>query len=84
VGQQPNWVLGPLIVEFSRIHRHTTFGTTPLDEGSARLKYCYLHNRRTSIPSAGLEPAMPAIKPLQNYVLDDTATAIGLFAINYV
>jgi hypothetical protein len=55
VGQQPNSVLGRLIVEFSRIHRHTTFGTTPLDEGSARLRSRYIHDtqqaQQTNIPS---------------------------------
>ena len=33
--------------------------------------------RRTSIPSAGFEPASPAIRRLQNYALDRTTTGIG-------
>jgi hypothetical protein len=45
--------------------RHTTFGRTPLDEGSARRRYLYLrtHNnnkRQTSMPPKGFELAVPA------------------------
>jgi hypothetical protein len=29
------------------------------------------------MPAAGFEPAMPAIKQLQTYALEPTATAIG-------
>ena len=36
------------------------------------------HNRRTSMPSAGFEPAIPAIKRLQTHALDHTATGIGV------
>jgi len=32
----------------------------------------------------GLQQALPAIKPLQTFVLDAKATAIGFFAISYV
>jgi hypothetical protein len=35
------------------------------------------HTRRTSIPSAGFEPAIPLIKRLQTYALDVKATGIG-------
>ena len=35
------------------------------------------HNRRTSTPSAGFEPATPAIKRPQAYALARTATGIG-------
>jgi hypothetical protein len=35
------------------------------------------HTRRTSIPSAGFEPAIPFIKRLQTYALDVTVTGIG-------
>jgi len=34
-------------------------------------------NRRTSIPSAGFNPAIPAIKRLHTYALDRTANDIG-------
>ena len=45
--------------------RHTTLGRTPLDEWSALRRDLYLtthntHNRQTSIPPAGFEPAIPA------------------------
>jgi hypothetical protein len=51
--------------------RHTTLGRTPLDEGSARSRPLYLsthntHNRQTSMPPAGFEPAIPANVPLQD------------------
>ena len=34
------------------------------------------------MPSAGFEPAIPAIKRLQTYTLDRTATGIGHFVDN--
>jgi hypothetical protein len=71
VALQPKSDLGRLTVEVSRSHiiRHThththTPGTTTLDEGSARRRGRYLHNkhkRETSIPSAGFEPTVPVI-----------------------
>ena len=44
---------------------HSTVGRTSLDEGSARRRDLYLtahntHSTQTSMPSAGLEPAIPA------------------------
>jgi hypothetical protein len=35
------------------------------------------YKRRTSVPSAVFEPAIPAIKRLQTYTLDRAATGIG-------
>jgi hypothetical protein len=35
------------------------------------------HERKTSMPSAGFEPAIPATKRPQTYVFDSTATGIG-------
>jgi hypothetical protein len=35
------------------------------------------HNKRTSMPSAGFEPAIPKIKRLNTYALDRTAIWIG-------
>jgi len=49
----------------SRFHDHTrrriTVGRTPLDEWSARRRNPYLttHNRQTSMPPTGFEPAVP-------------------------
>ena len=52
---------------FSLSHsvRHTTFGRTLLDEGSARRRDLYLathntHKRQISIPKARFEPSIPA------------------------
>ena len=65
---------------------HTdTLGRTPLDEGSVRLKDLYvtshIHNRQTSMPPAGLEPAIPASGQPQTYALDRSATSA---AVTYV
>ena len=54
-----------MILSFTRFLYHTgqrtTFGRTPLDDWSARLRDLYLtinntHNRQTSVPSVGFEP----------------------------
>jgi len=65
--------------------RHTTLGTTPLDE-SARLRYHYMttHNtykKQKSMSSAGFELAIPASKPPQIHALESaiTETAIIYF-----
>ena len=59
---------------------HIALGRTPLDEWSARRRDRYLHNthkRRTSMPPAGLEPAIPASERPQIHALDRAATGIG-------
>ena len=84
VAQQPNLGLGSLMFEVSRSHTHTirhTLGRTPQNEWSACRRGRCLHSkekRRTSMPSAGLEPVIPAIKQPQTYALDHTATGIGV------
>ena len=67
------------VVEISR--RHTRLGRTPLDEWSAWRRDLYLtkhntHNRQTSMPPAGFEPAIPASGGQQTYALDRVATGI--------
>ena len=62
--------------------RHTTFGSTPLDEGSARRRGVYLtthitHMRQTSMISAGFEPTIAASGRLQTHAIDLAATGIG-------
>jgi hypothetical protein len=62
--------------------RHTIFGRTLLDEWSARRRNLYLkihntHNRQTSMPPAGFEPAIPASERLQTHALDRAVTGIG-------
>jgi hypothetical protein len=39
--------------------------------------------KRSSVPSAGLETAIPSIERLQNCTLDRTATEIGLLSFLY-
>ena len=62
--------------------RHTTFGRTPLDKWSGRRRNLYLtthntHNRRTSMPQAAFEPALPASERPQTHPLHRAATRIG-------
>ena len=60
--------------------RRTTVGRTPLNERSARRRSCYINNKqkiRTSMPSVGLEPAIPVIKRHQIFALDRRAGGIG-------
>jgi hypothetical protein len=62
--------------------RHTTFGRTPLDEGSARHRDLYqtthnVHKRQTSMPPAGFEPTIPGSQRPQTQPLDRAAAGIG-------
>ena len=68
--------------------RHTTAGMTPLDEWSARRRDLYLttrntHKRKTSLPPAGFEPAIPASEKPQTHALNRAATGIGSYYIYY-
>jgi len=63
--------------------RHTTLGRTPLDEWSARRRDLYLttpstHNRQTSMPYVGFEPAIPASVRTQTHAWDCAANGIGV------
>jgi hypothetical protein len=67
MAQQPPVGQGLLIIEASRSQsfRHTTLGTTPLDEGSARRRDLYLtrhntHNRQRSMPPGGIRTRNPS------------------------
>ena len=67
--------------------RHTTFGRTPLDEGSARRRDHYLttyniQNRRKSMLPARFEPAVPISEWPQTLALDRSATGIGCICCN--
>ena len=78
------WAMAPPFTSsLDRTQRRTTVGRTPLDEWSARRRDLYLtthntHNRQTSIPSVGFEPAIPAGERPQTYALDRAATWTGL------
>jgi len=66
---------------FNIILSHTTLGRNPLDRWSARRRDLYLtthntHNRQTSIPPAGFEPAIPASERPHTHALDRAATEI--------
>ena len=64
-------------------HTHThEIGRTPLDDRSARRRELYVAThvdckRQTSMPPAGLEPAIPASERQQVHTLDHTATGMG-------
>ena len=68
--------------------RRTTVGRTTLDEWSARRRDLYLtthntHNRQTSMPPVGFEPAIPASEWPQTYALDRAATGTCGSFFNY-
>ena len=72
LARQPPVGQGLLINEVSRSYaRRITVGRTPLEEWSARRRDIYLkahntHNRQTSMPPVGLEPAISAGWSLQH------------------
>ena len=72
VTQQPMSGLGHLIVEVSSSHK-ISWLQSPLPT-----EHYSKHKTQTSVPSAGFEPVIPAIKQLQIYDLDHSATRIGL------
>ena len=77
----PNGPRPPHYGRFMTTLRHTTLGSTPLDEWSARRRDFYqttrnTHNRQTSMPQAGFEPAIPKSERPKTYVLDSAATGI--------
>ena len=87
--QQPPVGQGLLIHESSRSHKlRTTFGRTPLDEGSARRRDLCLtkhstHKRQTSMPSVGFKPTIPASERPQTYASERAATGIGKYIYIY-
>ena len=63
--------------------RHTPIGRTPIDERKAQLRELYLithntHNRQTSMPSVGFEPAVPASERPRTHILDRAVTENGI------
>jgi hypothetical protein len=77
----PNWGLGRPIVKVSRSHTQAAgllwTSDQPVAETAtytARNK----HEKQMSMPSAEFEPGFPAIKRLQTYALDHTATGIAI------
>jgi len=70
------------------ILRHTTFGKTPLDEGSVRRRNLYLtthntHNREIAMSPMGFEPTVPASERPQTHILDGATTRIGIYLLYY-
>jgi hypothetical protein len=59
--------------------RHTTLGSTPLDEWSARRRDLHLitHNTQTTTPPVGFKPTIPASERPQTHASDRAAIGIG-------
>jgi hypothetical protein len=53
----------------------------PIEETST---YIGQHNRQTSMPRAGFEPATQATKQPQTYTLDRAATGIGKSQLRFI
>jgi hypothetical protein len=81
----PQWAMSSSCLRFlDHTQRRATFGRTPLDDWTSRLRDLYLtthntHNRQTSILSAGFEPTILAGERPQTYALDRAATGTGYF-----
>jgi hypothetical protein len=71
------------LTKLNDTHTHTnTFGSIPLDEGSAYCRDFYLttHNtyqRQTPMAAVRFEPTIPAGELSQTYALDRAATGTG-------
>jgi hypothetical protein len=72
-----------LIIKAWRSHLvwHTTLGRTSLDEGSVRRRDLYLkthntHKKKTSMPLAGSEPAVPTCERPPTHALNRAAIGI--------
>jgi hypothetical protein len=84
MAQQPQWVR---TTSLSRLRDHTqthTLGTIPLDELSVYRRDLYLkthnnHTRKTTMPTAGFEPSIPAGKRPHTHTLHRASPGIGLF-----
>ena len=82
VATAPQWAMDSPFTRFlDHTQRRIIVGRTPLDEWSARRRDLYLtthnsHNRQTSKPPVGFEPAISAGE--QTYALDLAATATGV------
>jgi len=82
--QEPLVSQGLLIIEASRLYSvsHSTFGRTPLNEWSVRLRDLYLtrqntHNIRISMLLEWFEPRMPASERPQTHTIDGATTEMG-------
>ena len=78
-----SWPRPPHYRGFTITLRHTIRGSTPLDECSARRRDLYLkthntHNRQTSVPPVGLNPAIPVSERPHTHALDRENTGMTL------
>jgi hypothetical protein len=89
-GRLPSGPGPPRYHSFTNTLRHITLGRTPLDESSATspCRDLYLtthntHNRQTSMPQAGFEPAIPTCERSQTHAVDSATNGVGSFYIHY-
>jgi hypothetical protein len=78
------WITDPLRGLRDHTRGHTTLGSTPLDEWTARRRALYrtthnIYEKQTSTPLAGFEPIIPGSERPQNHALDHSATGIGTY-----
>ena len=79
----PHWVGASSFTRFlDHTQRHSTVGSTPLDEWTARRRDLYLtthntHNRQTSMPPVGFEPTISVGERPQTNALNRAATGAG-------
>ena len=86
VAQPCKWGLDRLIVEVSRSHsigRTHLLGFLWKGEQPDSYTTHKEHKRRTSMPLAEFEPAIPAIKRLQTYASDTAATVMVSLSLSY-
>jgi hypothetical protein len=84
VALQTKGGLGRLVFMFldhtqldTHTHAHTLWTSDQLFSEAGTHTTHNKYNRRTSMPSTGFEPASPAIKRTQTFVLEPLATGIG-------
>ena len=82
VHQPPSEPGSPLYRRFLIILRHTTLSTTLLGQCLDPRRHLHqsthnTHNRQTTMPPAGSEPAISASERPQGHVLDRSATEVG-------
>ena len=86
-GSRAPLVKGFIIIRgFTIPLRHTTLGSTPLKEWSARRRDVYLtthniHNRQTPVSPVGFEATTPPSEGPQTHILDSAVTGNGPFWI---
>ena len=85
--RSPTWGQAAILLRFRNHMRHTTFGSTPLSEGSVQCRDLYLkihntHNIQDTHAPAGFEPAITASQRPQTHACKDVAATGIAFVQN--